>query len=249
MTFVFAIITIRGGFMGLLSLFGQRKVKETIEENISNNMQKQICQSNSHDFLLKTKSNQSEYQCRKCNISVTAFPCQRLNMTYLGSYIDGYSWLWKNEDMSWENVEQFFITISNYESWSYSVSVKGLSLVWKKSAPWRPDLPKGFFDEHKIELTQEQQNELSAALSQLDFSKISVLPSDFDVQIVPNMHGSTYFPKFRCTFQNGRGFECGKSVEGLKNVERLLLEFMGISLRDYEIYKKETKAIAKLLDE
>ena len=151
--------------------------------------------------------------------------------------------------MSWKHIEDFFIKISNFEPWSYNVSVKGLRLVWKKSAPWRPDLPKDFFDEHKIKLTQEQRKELFAALSQLDFSKISVMPSDFNIQIVPNMYGSTYSPKFRCAFQNGRGFECGQSVEELKNVEHLLLEFMGIAPRDFAIYQKELEFISKLLDE
>ena len=229
--------------MGVFGLFRKEKVSKEEDERNLFVAAEYTCENSSHDFLLKQKNNLSEYYCRKCKMSVKESPYQRLNMTYLGSYIDGYSWVWQEKDMCWENIADFFIRINNFEQWSYDVSVKGVNLVWKKSAPFRPDLPKDFFNEHKIKLTQEQRNKLCVALSQLDFSKISVKPSDFDIQLVPNMCGSTYTCIFRCTFKNGRGFECGQIVKELKNVEHLLLGFMGITVRDFAMYKKALEDI------
>ena len=156
--------------MGVFGLFRKEKISKEEDERNLFVAAEYTCENSSHDFLLKQKNNLSEYYCRKCKMSVKESPYQRLNMTYLGSYIDGYSWVWQEKDMCWENIADFFIRINNFEQWSYDVSVKGVNLVWKKSAPFRPDLPKDFFNEHKIKLTQEQRNKLCVALSQLDFS-------------------------------------------------------------------------------
>jgi hypothetical protein len=145
-------------------------------------------------------------------------------MTYLGSYIDGRSWVWKPEDMSWEQVSSFCMHASGYH-----VTVEAGQLVWKNVAPWRPDLPENYFAEHKIPLSAEQKYRLAEALAESDPQSWPVSREEFDIQIVPGMFGSTYSPWFRCTFRNGRSFETGKPLWTLKKLELLLLEIMGVS--------------------
>ena len=172
-----------------------------------------MCNPDSHDFTrIDEFTGGIKYKCRKCGLEVVRYNCSyELDLAFLGSYVDNCSYKWHPDEMDASKIKKIQISFGDYPSCKIKCDDETSFVTYENTINGSRDgggrYPNGFFDQHRILLSDEQKKSLFKALRDVDFSDWKT-----DNSTIRNMNmGSCGFcvkDSIKLLFDNGRSFVC-----------------------------------------